>query len=125
MPVVVHDERGLVGVAGTMGGYQQPQIDAQTIADAFALAAPTPARPSRRRGSSSTTCPRTAASRAVAAEASVPAEAVAAIEAAGFAVRRLDDLDDEVGHAHLIRGAPTAGSHAGSDPRADGGAMAG
>jgi gamma-glutamyltranspeptidase/glutathione hydrolase len=31
MPVIVHDARGLAAVAGTMGGYAQPQINAQTL----------------------------------------------------------------------------------------------
>ena len=35
MPVLVHDRDGLVGVPGTMGGYQQPQINLHTITRAF------------------------------------------------------------------------------------------
>ena len=35
MPVLVHDRDGLVGVPGTMGGYQQPQINLHTITRTF------------------------------------------------------------------------------------------
>jgi len=123
LPVVVHDEDRLVGVAGTMGGYQQPQIDAQTIANAFARGAD-PGEAVAAPRFVVDDLPADGGVPRVAAEASVPADAVAAIEDAGFAVQRFDDLDGEVGHAHLIALHADGRLHVGSDPRADGGAMA-
>jgi gamma-glutamyltranspeptidase/glutathione hydrolase len=64
MPVLVHDERGVAAVAGSMGGYAQPQINAQTLLHLLGGAAPADAvaaprrilerpEPASRRGSSS------------------------------------------------------------------------
>ncbi len=103
LPALVHDERGLAAVAGTMGGYQQPQIDAQVLAGVFALdrsaggavarAALDRGRPARgRRAAGGGRSRRASGARAIAE----------AIEAAGFAVQRTHDLDDTVGHAQVI-----------------------
>src|SRR5439155_22439458 len=40
MPVIVHDEHGLAAVAGSMGGYAKPQINAQTLLHLVGGAAP-------------------------------------------------------------------------------------
>ena len=42
----------------------------------------------------------------------------------GFRIDRVDDVDEAVGHAHLILARPDGGFDVGSDPRADGGALA-
>jgi gamma-glutamyltranspeptidase len=56
------------------------------------------------------------------AERDVPEAAIASIEAAGFTVERVDELDENLGHAQAL----TLGEGslmAGSDPRADGSAV--
>jgi oxamate amidohydrolase len=124
LPVLLHDDRGLVGAAGTMGGHAQPQIDAQTIVRAFALGA-SPAE--------AVAAPRWLVGGMdlvdpgrpwVRAEAGVPAPVRASLQAAGFRVDTVADHDEGVGHAHLLRVGPS-GLEAGSDPRADGAAAAG
>ncbi|MEX0985162.1 MAG: gamma-glutamyltransferase [Actinomycetota bacterium] len=123
LPAMVHSGIGLAGVAGTMGGYQQPQIDAQTIAGVFAL---------DRSPADAVAAPRFVvddlpegdALPGVVAEAGVPEDAVTAIADAGLSVQRTHDLDDWVGHAQMIR-VTRDGFVAGSDPRAHGGALAG
>ena len=123
LPALVHREGALVGVAGTMGGYQQAQIDTQTIVRAFALGqSPEDAVAAPRFIVDD--LPEGGGIPAAVAEADVPAPAVEAIEAAGLAVDRVGSRDPWVGHAHLIRLRDGA-LEAGSDPRADGGALAG
>jgi gamma-glutamyltranspeptidase/glutathione hydrolase len=124
LPVVLLDEdHRLVGAAGTKGGYQQAQIDAQTIAQAFArglgpadaVAAPRWIVDDLPTGDGLP---------AVVAEHDVPRRATDAIAAAGFALQRVDPRPSWVGHAHLVR---RVGRDllAGTDPRADGVALAG
>ncbi len=119
MPVLVHDRDGLVGVPGTMGGYQQPQINLHTITRAFvggvhpadAVAAPRWVVLGSDEGREPSV---------VALEPGVPEAARASLlHTAGFALTE----DDSFGHAHLIR---IQGGRllAGSDPRADGSAEA-
>jgi gamma-glutamyltranspeptidase/glutathione hydrolase len=120
MPVLVHDRDGLVGVPGTMGGYQQPQINLHTITRAFvggvhpadAVAAPRWVVLGSDEGREPSV---------VALEPGVPEAARASLlHTAGFALTE----DDSFGHAHMIR---IQGGRllAGSDPRADGSAEAG
>ena len=126
LPAVVHGRDGRVSaVAGTMGGYGQPQIDAQTLIRSLALGT----------GSAeAVAAPRwlvTGMDRAsedagawATVEADVPQAVVEALQDAGFRVDTVPEQDDGTGHAHLIR----AGAHgfdAGTDPRADGSAAAG
>jgi gamma-glutamyltranspeptidase len=124
MPVLVHDDRGLVGVAGSMGGYGQPQINAQTLVHSFARGAP-PA--------DAVAAPRWRVGRPeddgdpgpwAVVERGVPSVARDAIRAAGFRVEDVSARTEALGHAHLIR-LGGDGLEAGSDPRADGGALAG
>jgi gamma-glutamyltranspeptidase len=120
MPALVHDDAGLAGVAGTMGGYQQPQINLHTITRTFvgghhpaeAVAAPRWVVLGSDEGN---------ARPVVGLEPGVPAatKEILATET-GF-----DQLEaDGFGHAHLIRRS-SAGFSVGSDPRADGSAAAG
>jgi len=123
LPALVHDDRGVAAVMGTMGGYQQPQIDAQTISGVFALGR-SPAEAVAAPRFIVDDLPEAGALPEVVAEAGVPEDASAMIEATGLAIRRTHDLDDWVGHAQAIR-VTSDGFEAGSDPRAHGGALAG
>ena len=60
----------------------------------------------------------------VLAEADVPEAALGVLRHAGFGIETVDEHDEGLGHSHLIR-VGSAGLEAGSDPRADGGSMAG
>jgi gamma-glutamyltranspeptidase/glutathione hydrolase len=122
MPVAVHREGRLAGLAGTRGGHGQPQIDLMTLVRTFdlgldpaeALAAPRwlVGGMSPLRGSPW-----------IEAEGAVPEAVRTGLASAGFQVRTLDDVDRAVGHAMLLR--IDAGTlRAGSDPRADGGTRA-
>jgi len=118
MPVMVHLGGDLSAVAGTMGGYAQPQINAMTLVRSFDLGM---------HPAEAVAAPRWLASidephRAV-VEPEVPDRARASLEAAGFELDRLPTSDGSVGHAHLIR-FNSSGLQAGSDPRSDGSAIA-
>ncbi|MGZ6546045.1 MAG: gamma-glutamyltransferase, partial [Actinomycetota bacterium] len=58
------------------------------------------------------------------AEGLVPVATAERLGAAGFGVHRLADVDEAVGHAHLIVARPDGSFEVGTDPRADGGALA-
>ena len=122
MPVLVHDERGLAGVAGSMGGYGQPQINAQTIAHAMVAARPAGEAIAAPRWLVDTEPGST--QRSTIAEDGVPETARASLSAAGFALEEVPSTTEALGHAHLIRVRPGE-LEVGSDPRADGGAAAG
>ena len=120
MPVLVHRAGELAGVAGTMGGYQQPQINLHTLTRAFvagkhpadAVAAPRWVVLGADEGRSPTQ---------IAVEPGVPEAATVALRDAGaFELTE----EDAFGHAHLIRRG-LDGFEVGSDPRADGSAEAG
>jgi len=123
MPALVHREGRLAGVAGTMGGYAQPQINAMTVIRSFDLAmepgdaVATPRWLVNGMDPSSETP-------AVTVEADVPTATTEALREGGFEVDTVGVRDGSVGHAHLIR-VTEGGLAAGSDPRADGSAMAG
>ena len=98
----------------------QPQINAQNLIRAFDL---------RMNAGETIAAPRwtvegESGEGAVQAEASVPDTARAALEAVGFRVNAIGDLDEAVGAAHLIVVQPDGTFDVGSDPRADGGALA-
>ncbi len=121
MPVIVHDERGVVAVAGSMGGYAQPQINAQTLLHLLGGALPADA----------VEAPRWMLERAeptspsrIVIEESVPAEARRSLETLPYPMTVVADRSAELGHAQLIR-VRTDGFDAGSDPRSDGGSLAG
>ena len=119
MPVMLRSAGRVVGVNGTMGGLAQAQIHAHLLLAARDGASPAEAVRSPRwivgtleDGGTLT----------VVAESDVPEPAVAAIEAAGFAVEKVAALSEAVGHAQAIR--IDGGTFlAGSDPRADGSAV--
>ncbi len=122
-PVVLHDRQGLAGVVGTMGGFQQPQIVAQVLAALVALGH-LPGDALARPRWIVDDLPHDGTVPGVSVERAAPEGVAAAIEAAGFTVTTLADLHDDVGHtqAIVIRDGMF---HAGADPRADGGALAG
>jgi gamma-glutamyltranspeptidase len=122
MPVLVHDERGLAAVAGSMGGYGQPQINAQTIAHAMVAGRPAGDAIATPRWVIDTDPGST--ERSAIAEEGVPIAAKASLAAAGFAVEDVPSTTEALGHAHLIRLLPSE-LEVGSDPRADGAAAAG
>ncbi len=123
MPALLHDEHGLALVAGTMGGYGQPQINAQTIAHAVVRGRSAAEAVAAPRWRVERPEPEDAGPRAL-VETGVPSVARDAIEAAGFATEPVEARTEALGHAHMIRVGP-GGFEVGSDPRADGGALAG
>ena len=119
LPALVHRDGRLAAVAGSMGGASQPQINAENLVRAFDLGIP--------------------AAEAIAAprwtvwddggplawvEGLVPDATRDRLQEVGFRVEAMDDLDEAVGHAHLILARPDGSFDVGSDPRADGGALA-
>ena len=121
MPVVVQRSGRLQAVAGTMGGYAQPQIDAEVLIRAVDLAMPPDEAVAAPRwivgGSSETGAP------SAVAEADVGAQVLDRLAGAGFRVETVAERDGSLGHAQLIL-TRSDGFDAGSDPRADGGAAA-
>jgi gamma-glutamyltranspeptidase/glutathione hydrolase len=119
MPVLVHRAGELVGVAGTMGGYQQPQINLHTLTRTFvAEQHPADAVAAPRWVVLGADEDRTPSQ--IAVEPGVPEVATSALRSAGaFELTE----EDAFGHAHVIRRGPD-GFEVGSDPRADGSAEA-
>ena len=120
MPVLVHRGGRLAAVAGTMGGHAQPHINAQNLLRAFDLGMP---------AADAVAAPRFTVwdeprGPLALAEGLVPDDAVDGLRAAGFEVDRLPDRDEAVGHSHLIMVGPEGTFEVGTDPRADGGALA-
>jgi gamma-glutamyltranspeptidase/glutathione hydrolase len=122
MPVAVHRDGALVGLAGTRGGHGQPQIDLMTLVRAFDLGlspADAVAAPRWLVGGMSPLDD----DRWIHAEGSVPDAALAAFARSGFRVEPCGPLDRAVGHAQMIL-LDGDGLAAGSDPRSDRGALA-
>ena len=122
MPVAVHRRGDLVALTGTRGGHGQPQIDLMTLVRAFDLGLDpleAVAGPRWLVGGMEPLL----AEPWIEAEASVPAEVRGSWERDGFRVETVDPVDRAVGHAHLLR-MDDGVLVAGSDPRADGGAIA-
>ena len=123
MPVAVRRDGDLVGVTGTRGGHGQPQIDLMTVVRAFDLgmdAGDAVAAPRWLLGGMSPL----GDDPWVVAEADLPAAALDDLAAEGYRVERTGARDRAVGHAQLIR-IEGGTLSAGSDPRADGAALAG
>jgi gamma-glutamyltranspeptidase len=122
MPVAVHRDGDLVALTGTRGGYAQPQIDLMTIVRAFDLGldpADAVAAPRWLVGGMSPL----EGEPWVRAEGAVPATVLDDLRGKRFRVDTVSSLDRAVGHAQMIRIQDGAFA-AGSDPRADGGALA-
>ncbi len=123
MPVIVRKGGRIVAVNGTMGGSAQPQIHTQLLLAAWAGATPMEAVESPRWTVGSLESDGSGGR--VVAERSVPPSAIEGIEAAGFKVDLIADLDEAVGHAQVIAVDGSGAFVAASDPRADGSAAAG
>lgn len=122
MPVLVERDGRPEAAAGSMGGGGQPQINAQNLVRVFDLGmepAEALAAPRWLAGGMDLW-----ADRFVDAEGRVPAGVRAALEGSGFVINVLEDLDEGVGHAHLIRFDVDGTMTAATDPRADGAAWA-
>ena len=108
-------------VYGTMGGEGQPQTQAAILTrQLFRRLGPQAAVEAPRWLYGRTWG---AASRALNLEGRYPAEVAHSLEARGHEVAIAGDWDDLFGHAHAIWMAPEGDLVAGSDPRADGGAL--
>ena len=122
MPVAVHRDGDLVAVTGTRGGHGQPQIDLMTLVRAFDLGLDP---------GDAVTAPRWLVGGMsplgddpwVVAEADLPRAALDGLAAEGYRIDRIGATDRAVGHAQMIRIEAETLS-AGSDPRADGAALA-
>ncbi|MGZ4407848.1 MAG: gamma-glutamyltransferase family protein [Gaiellaceae bacterium] len=121
MPVLIRRDGEVIGANGTMGGHAQAQIHTQLL-----LAARTGATPQE-----AVRAPRWTVGtvdepddRTVLAERDVAAETLTALEAAGFTVELVPELDERVGHAQALTRIDGR-FLAGSDPRADGSAVTG
>ncbi|MBI3647724.1 MAG: gamma-glutamyltransferase [Actinobacteria bacterium] len=121
MPVMAHREGRLAGVSGTMGGPAHPQINAWSLVRAFLLGMPPAEAVASPRWLVGGMGP---VDGVVEAEPGVPDATVRLLEGAGFTVTRLGAEDPSVGHAHLILVGPDGLLEAGTDPRADGAALA-
>lgn len=119
MPVMILRGEQLEFVPATMGGSAQPQIHAQLLLRQLAGATPHEATHAPRWmvdeviGDARVT---------VTAEEDLPAETLAAIEAAGFAVKLVPPYTEDLGHSNVIR-VESNGYLAASDPRSDGSAI--
>jgi gamma-glutamyltranspeptidase/glutathione hydrolase len=121
MPVMAHRAGRPVAISGTMGGPAHPQINTWSLIRALHLGM-TP--------SEAVAAPRwlvggmDAREGEATAEDGVPPDVTERIEAAGYALTRLGAEDSSVGHAHLIRIDADGSFEVGTDPRADGAALA-
>jgi gamma-glutamyltranspeptidase/glutathione hydrolase len=122
MPVALERAGRFEAVAGTMGGYAQPQIHAEILVRVYRLGMGPAAAIEAPRWLVGGMSPE-AETPIVVAEAAVPDRTLASLAEAGYRVVTIGELDGAAGHAHMIR-ATAEGFEAGSDPRADGGAMA-
>jgi len=119
MPLMVRRDGRLRVVAGTMGGYAQPQIHTQLLCRLLgrgetseqALAAPRWTVDVDYSGDPALT---------VWHEGRVPATALAALRRAGLPLAAGDEVDDLAGHAQYVVLGADGAMEAASDPRADG-----
>lgn len=123
MPVLVQRGGRFEATTGTMGGYGQPQINSMDLIRSFDLGRSPGEVVAAPRWLVGGMDPGTDEP-SVVVEAGVPDIVRTDLQEAGFRVDTVGEQDEAVGHAHLIR-LDTVGFVAGSDPRADGGALAG
>jgi gamma-glutamyltranspeptidase/glutathione hydrolase len=121
MPAMAHRDGRAAVVLGTMGGQGQPQINATNllrVADLDLSAVDALASPRWLVGGLDE------GDGWILAEDTVPASVIEDLAEAGFRVDRIPGPSGELGHSHLIRVRADGSFEVGSDPRADGGAMA-
>ena len=122
MPMLAQREGRPFIVAGTMGGHAQPQINTMTFIRAFDLGLSPADAVAAPRWLSAGMEPEEAEP-SVLAEAGVPPATLEMLSRGGFRVEVSGAEDGAAGHAHMIR-ITDEGFEAGSDPRADGSALA-
>lgn len=122
LPAIVLDDLGRASGAGTMGGFQQAQIDVQTIVHAFA-GEMTPSQAVAAPRWVLDDLPGTSGLPEILIEADMTALARDALEASGLPTREIPALDERAGHAQMVRRFEGR-LLAGTDPRADGAALA-
>ena len=122
MPVAVQRDGRLVGLAGTMGGHGQPQIDLMTLVRTFDLDLDPADAVTAARWLVGGMEP-LGDEAWVLCEVDVPASARDDLAAAGFRVQPAGRNDGALGHAMVLR-VDDDGLRAGSDPRSDAGALA-
>jgi gamma-glutamyltranspeptidase/glutathione hydrolase len=122
MPVAVHRRGELVALTGTRGGHAQPQIDLMAIVRAFDLGLDPAEAVSAPRWLLGGMSPLDG-DLWVRAEEAVPERVRNDLRNSGFRVEGCGPLDRAVGHAQMIR-VDHGSFSVGSDPRADGGALA-
>jgi len=123
MPVLVHRDGRLAAATGSMGGGGQPQINFQNLVRLFDLGmdpGAVLAAPRWLMGGMELH-----PGRLVELEGRVPGKVLTSLEAAGFGLTVLGELDESVGHAQLVRIGEDGTLEAATDPRADGEARAG
>ena len=121
MPALAHRGDRPALVLGTMGGHGQPQINATNLIRIHDLGldpADALAAPRWLVGGLDTGNDR------ILAEDGVPDEVLASLRTAGFGLQTLPGPSAELGHAHAIKVRRDGTLEVGSDPRADGGAVA-
>lgn len=124
MPVMAHRAGRLAAISATMGGSAHPQINMMSLVRGLELGrspAEAVADPRWLAGAMDPVGP----DPFVVAERSAAARIGGALDRAGFRVDVVDDVSEEVGHAHLIVVEADGAFRAGTDPRADGEAAAG
>ena len=123
MPVLVHRGGDLAAVAGTMGGYAQPQINAATLIRSFDLGMHPSEAVAAPRWLVSGMDREVGARFLAMAEPEVSADARTSLGSVGCRLEELERSDGGAGHAQLIR-ISARGLQAGADPRSDGSAIA-
>jgi gamma-glutamyltranspeptidase len=112
-----------VALAGTRGGHGQPQIDLMTLVRTFDLGLDPSEAVAGPRWLIGGMSPLRGEEPWIQAEGPVPERVRASFGREGFRVEPLDQVDRAVGHAQLLR-IDGGVLSVGSDPRADGGALA-
>jgi gamma-glutamyltranspeptidase len=123
LPVLVQRDSRMEVTAGTMGGYGQPQINAVNLIRTLDLGMSPLEAISAPRWLVGGMDADEGGHPFVLSESGVPETTREVLRRAGFDVRAVGGHDEVLGHAHLIR-VGSAGFDVGSDPRADGGALA-
>jgi gamma-glutamyltranspeptidase len=122
MPVAIHRDGRLAGLAGTRGGHGQPQIDLMMLVRSFDLGLDLGAAVSAPRWLVGGMEP-LSSDPWVRCEQDLPRSAIGELETAGFRIVPAAPTDRALGHAMLLR-IEDGSLRAASDPRSDAGALA-